>query len=135
MLSKLFLVNEFQAWKTYLRNPNSQMLLGRGLYAIQIEHYFEAMKKAGKPRSDFLVIQSEALRSDTQKEYDRVLEFLELAPHNLSDVSEIHKTASYAPSLPSALRVELERFFEPYNRRLYKLLEWDNDVWRYDSTS
>ena len=122
---------EYNAWKTYLRNPSSQMLLGRGLYAIQLEQYFAAMDKAGKPRSDLLVIRSEELRSDTQQVYNQVLDFLNLPPHNLSDLSAVHETGRKAAELPDDLRRLLQDFFEPYNERLYKLLGWDK-VWKYE---
>ena len=121
---------EYQAWKTYLRNPNSQMLLGRGLYAIQLEHYFAAMDNVGKPRSDFLVICSEELRNDTQQVYNKVVDFLNRAPHNLSDVRAIHQTGRKATELPNDLRRFLQDFFEPYNERLYQLLGWDK-VWTH----
>ena len=121
---------EFLAWKTYLRSANSQMILGRALYAIQIEHYFEAMDRVGKPRSDFLVIRSEDLRNDTQNAYDQVLRFLDLPSHTLRDSSAKHETAKNASPLPDPLRERLNIFFEPYNKRLYKLLGWDH-VWKY----
>ncbi|GAX13361.1 [heparan sulfate]-glucosamine 3-sulfotransferase 3 [Fistulifera solaris] len=41
---------ELIAWKKYLRSPTTQMIVGRGLYSLQIEHYFAAMDKVGKPR-------------------------------------------------------------------------------------
>jgi hypothetical protein len=121
---------ELNSWKRYLRYPNSQMLLGRGLYAIQIGHYFAAMDRVGKPRADFLAIQSEDLRLDTQNVYDRVLTFLDLPPRKLSDTSEVHQTRSNSTSIPDDLRKTLENLFEPYNKRLYKLLKWDH-VWPY----
>jgi hypothetical protein len=121
---------ELKAWKTYLRNPNSQMLIGRGLYAIQIENYFAAMDRAGKPRSQFLVLRSEELRTNTQEVYDRVLNFLDLPPHQLRDVSARHETGKNVTALPDYLRTRLEELFEPYNQRLFKLLGWDH-VWKY----
>jgi hypothetical protein len=119
---------EMMAWKKYLRLPNSNMILGRGLYAIQLEHYFAAMERAGKPRSELLVIQSEDLLTNTQVVYNHMLEFLELSPHQLEDAQPKHTTTEHAAPLPDDLRRELEAFYAPYNRRLYKLLQWDN-VW------
>ena len=119
---------EMLAWKRYIRNPNSQMLVGRGLYAIQLEHYFAVMDKAGKPRSDLLIVRSEELRQQTQEVYNKILDFLDLPLHSLRDSSEKHETPQGAMPLPKDLRRKLEQFYEPYNQRLYKLLGWDN-VW------
>lgn len=119
---------EMLSWKRYLRQPNSNMILGRGLYAIQLEQYFVAMEKAGKSRSELLVMQSEDLLSNTQAAYDRMLEFLDLQPHRLEDSQPKHRTTHRAEPLPDHLRKKLEVFYEPYNRRLYSLLQWDN-VW------
>lgn len=125
---------EILSWKRYLRQPNSNMILGRGLYAIQLEQYFSAMEKEGKSRSELLVIQSEDLLNDTQVIYDRILDFLNLPPHRLEDSQPKHKTTSSgsAMPLPDQLRKKLEVFYEPYNRRLYSLLHWDS-VWQNSS--
>jgi hypothetical protein len=121
---------EMTSWKRYLRQPNSNMILGRGLYAIQLEQYFSAMEKAGKSRSELLVIQSEDLLNNTQSVYDRMLDFLDLPPHRLEDLQPKHRTTSIDSAMPLSdqLRKKLEVFYEPYNLRLYSLLDWDN-VW------
>jgi hypothetical protein len=125
---------ETLSWKRYLRQPNSNMILGRGLYAIQLEHYFSAMEKVGKSRSELLVIQSEDLLNNTQAVYGRMLDFLDLPPHRLEDSQPKHKTTNTASAmpLPDHLRKKLEVFYEPYNRRLYSLLHWDA-VWQKSS--
>ena len=121
---------ELLAWKTYLRNASSQMIIGRGLYTLQIEQYFSAMDRAGKPRSDFLAVRSEELRSNTQEVFDSVLEFLGLPSHHLGDFSARHETGKNVTAIPLHLKKELEDLFTPYNQRLYKLLGWE-DVWQY----
>jgi hypothetical protein len=125
---------EMLSWKRYLRQPNSNMILGRGLYAIQLEQYFSAMEKVGKSRTELLVIQSEDLLNNTQAVYGRMLDFLNLPPHRLEDSQPKHKTTNSASAmpLPDHLREKLEVFYEPYNRRLYSLLHWDN-VWQKSS--
>jgi hypothetical protein len=125
---------ETLSWKRYLRQPNSNMILGRGLYAIQLEQYFSAMEKGGKSRSELLVIQSEDLLNNTEAVYGRMLDFLDLPPHRLEDSQPKHKTtrSGSAQPLPDQLRKQLEVFYEPYNRRLYSLLHWDN-VWQNSS--
>jgi hypothetical protein len=50
------------AWKAYQRRSHSNMIVGRGLHVIQLEQYLLAMDHAGKTRSGFLVLQSEAFR-------------------------------------------------------------------------
>jgi hypothetical protein len=122
---------EWLAWKTYQRRPSSQQIVGRGLYALQIEHYFQAMDRWNKSRSDLLVLQSEAFRQDTQHEYDRILEFLHLPPHTLRNLTEEHVTTQKSKPMPSHIRSQLQELYAPYNQRLYKLLGWDQ-VWDRD---
>lgn len=122
---------ELFAWKKYLRSRTSQMIVGRGLYSLQIEHYFVAMEKAGKPRSDLLVLRSEELRDETQSVYDRVIDFLDLPRHVLNDTTAKHETQKRSTPIPADLRRELEELYEPYNRRLNTLLGW-NSVWNYN---
>lgn len=123
---------ELLAWKKYLRSRTSQMIVGRGLYSLQIEHYFAAMEKAGKPRSDLLVLRSEELRKETQSVYDRVIKFLDLPRHVLNDTTAKHETQKTSTPIPADLRRQLEKIYEPYNRRLDKLMGW-NSIWNYNN--
>lgn len=123
---------EFYAWKKYLRSRTSQMIVGRGLYALQIEHYYTAMDKARKPRSDLLVVRSDELRDETQSVYDQVIDFLNLPRHHLNDTTAKHETQKSSTPIPADLRRQLEELYEPYNRRLNKLLGWNN-VWDYNN--
>ena len=125
---------ELEAWKRYVRSHNSQHLLGRGLYAIQLEHYLEALQRAGRPRSDLHVILSEELRNSTQQVYDKLLEFLQLPPHTLRNVRLQDETTSDAGiPMPKHIRTQLEQFFEPYNQRLFRLLKWSSSTWHTPS--
>ncbi len=120
---------EYEEWKIYQRRPNSQQIVGRGLYIISLEDYLHTMNRRNKPRSDLWVIQSERFLKYRQKEYDKLLNFLELPPHTLINSSApIHKTAGGAIPMPHPIRNLLRTLYRPYNARLYKLLEWDN-VW------
>lgn len=83
------------------------------------------MDRVGKPRSDLLVIRSEDLRRNTQKEYDRVLQFLDLSQHTLDDVSARHETNKDSTAIPVHLREKLLKIYEPYNDRLYNMMGWD----------
>jgi hypothetical protein len=117
------------AWKKYQRRPNSNQIIGRGLYVMQIEQYFEAMDRAGKPRSDLLLLQSEEFRGNRQHEYDKVLDFLSLPPHRLANLTDEHTTNKQLTTLmPDAIREKLKDLYRPYNERLYRLLGWGK-VW------
>ena len=119
---------EFEAWKLYQRSPNSNQIVGRGLYVIQIEQYFAAMDRHSKPRSDLLVIQSENFRNERQREYDKVLDFLHLPKRKLLNLTDEHITTNKHTSkpMPESIRIQLQDFYRPYNQRLYKLFGWDN---------
>jgi hypothetical protein len=94
---------------------------------IQLEQWYAAMDKVGKPRTDFLVLQSEAFRSLWQEEYNRILDFLQLPPHRLINMTDEHVTTTHEQSIPmpNHIRELLHELYEPYNQRLYKLLGWD----------
>jgi hypothetical protein len=153
---------EMQAWKRYNRSPSSQQIVGRGLYAIQIGHYIAALRRKQNQRSrrstgddnstfhdkkedddddDFqqvlqqklLVLTSEDLAAQTQKVYNRVLNFLDLPRHVLLDTSKVHaadtQTLPDVP-MPHHIRMQLQRLYEPYNQRLFQMLQWKNTTWQ-----
>lgn len=126
---------EMLAWKRYVRSPqNSMFLVGRGLYAIQLQHWYQAMKRAGKPASDLMVIHAEEMRNSTQNVYDDILQFLELPPFVLTDTAPKHETIiKSALPMPESIRKTLDKLYEPYNQRLYKMLGWEN-VWASSSS-
>lgn len=119
---------EAVAWKNYTRT-GTHGPIGRGLYAIQLQHWFRAYETIGKSRSDFHIIQSERMRMDKNGVYNEVLEFLELEQFDLVAENEPHSRRYEAP-MKTETREMLEKFYEPYNLELYKLLgkEWDG-VW------
>lgn len=123
------------AWKRYQRRPNSQMIVGRGLYVLQILDYFEMMDQYHKPRSDMFVLQSERFKRHQQFDYNRVLDFLGLPPHGLHNVTGyVHATGhknETITDMPAAVRKKLEEIYQPYNERLYALLSWRIDL-RWD---
>ena len=141
-------VAEFEAWKRYLHHEeNCQQIVGRGLYAIQLEHYFKVLKACRRIREgvfadvgsspssaspSLMVVQSEEFRRDTNRVYNRILQFLDLPSHNLTDIRAKHKTEKrHGIPMPSHIRKELQSFYRPYNERLYKLLNWSSPslVW------
>jgi hypothetical protein len=121
------------AWKRYNRRPNSNQIVGRGIYVLQLLDYYEAMDYHQKPRSDLLVLQSERFRRHRQDVYNEVLAFLDLPPYMLQNSTEdIHPTLNkeQATPMPFDIRVQLQEVYQPYNRRLYELLGWNQSlVW------
>jgi hypothetical protein len=124
-------VEEKLAWKRYQRKSNSNMIVGRGLYVLQLLDYIEAMDDYNKSRSDILVLQSEQFRYHRQDQYNKVLEFLSLPEHTLRNATEeVHPTLNkdLSTPLPPAIRIKLQSIYHPYNQRLYKLLDWSEDL-------
>jgi hypothetical protein len=119
---------EMEAWKKYTR-IGRHAPLGRGLYAIQLRHWFKTYEEFGKSRSDFFIIQSERMRNDKNDVYAEMLEFLELEPYQLEQETEPN-SGNYEVQMSNKTRKMLEKFYKPYNRELYKLLgkEWKG-VW------
>lgn len=115
---------EMEAWKDYTRR-GKHAPLGRGLYAIQLRHWFQAYEKAGKSQSDFFIIQSERMRADKSGVYGELLVFLDLQPHEL-ELEREPNAGKYETEMSKETRDILEDFYKPYNQELYKLLgkEW-----------
>eukprot|EP00934_Nitzschia_sp_Nitz4_P000155 Nitzschia sp. Nitz4//scaffold29_size155292//113330//114328//NITZ4_002678-RA/size155292-processed-gene-0.54-mRNA-1//-1//CDS//3329546508//155//frame0 len=128
---------EFWAWQTYTKlGLNSP--IGRGLYSLQLRHWFQAMDSFNKSRSDLWIIPSQRLFQKPNETYADVLQFLGLKPHVLKRYSKIHATTYYndqqdgvADMMP-ATKAKLQNFFKPYNRHLVDILgkEWDV-VWEH----
>lgn len=123
---------EFQAWKIYTRlGINSP--LGRGLYSIQLRHWFQAMEKFNKPKADLMVIQTEKMKQNSSATYEQVLKFLKLPDHKLKRYDVIHKTkynSQITPQMKPETRKRLQDFYRPFNQQLVNLLgsEWKG-VW------
>ena len=136
-------VGELDAWKKYHSAPEMQFkgkqkhtaqcssFVGRGLYAIQLQHWFAALSAFGRPTTDLMVLSTDSLREQTlQSTYNKLLDFLDLDPHQLKQVSSVHSTNyNNKPILKPETRKRLEDFYRPYNQRLYKLLCWDTSPW------
>ncbi len=74
-------------------------------------------------REQMLVIKSEDFFNKTQETYDRVLEFLELAPWRLGSTQSVNAIA-YGQEKPPGYE-ELREFYAPHNQRLYDYLGRD----------
>lgn len=125
------------AWKRYQRRPNSNMIVGRGFYVLQLLDYFDVMDAYNKPRSDMLILQSERFRRHQQSDYNKVLNFLGLPPYALQNVTGyVHATQHKeddALAMPASIKEELKKVYQPYNERLYTLLQWRKDL-HWDET-
>ena len=119
---------EMSAWKAYTR-LTSNAPIGRGLYAIQLRHWFQIYEANGKSRDDFMIIQSERFRVEKSGIYREVLKFLGLDEFELTDEVEYNKQRYQRP-MAEQTRKMLEEFYAPYNKQLYELLgdQWDG-VW------
>ena len=130
---------EFEAWEKYVLRAKHKGPVGRGLYAIQLEIYIEEFIKVHKSvKDDLLVLQSEETREDTLGAYQRTVEFLGLEqrmPRRGDSVfdRDHHKTKYTHVGISDETYKLLYNVFEPYNKRLAKLLGddwggvWDDD--------
>jgi hypothetical protein len=104
--------------------------VGRGLYAIQIQHWAQAFEEQGK-KLDLLAVQSEEMKVDSNATYMKVLDYLQLPPIPLEHYRVVFqgKYRNFEPMSDEA-REFLQKVYEPYNRKLAPLLgeEWEN-VW------
>jgi Sulfotransferase domain len=118
---------EMQAWKAYTR-LGTHSPIGRGLYAIQLRHWFTAFDKAGKSRNDIYIVKSEDMERNTSSVYAELLSFLNLPQEPLRDDKQMGK-ATYMSKMNIMTRKYLEAFFEPYNKELNDLLgnNWTRD--------
>jgi hypothetical protein len=104
------------SYVSYERHHHSYV--ARGVYADQVASWMEVI-----PRHRFLVERSEDFFQEPRLVYRRVLEFLELPDHDLSDYETFNAFSS--GEMDPAVRDELVEYFRPHNRRLYEYLDQD----------
>jgi len=121
-------VESLKAWQEYTQR-GGRWPLGRGLYAIQLRQWFQAYEDFGKSREDFMVVQSEYMKTNTSGVYKEVLQFLGLEQFELESEKKVYDLPYNAP-MKNETRAMLEKFFKPYNRQLYGLLgdKWEG-IW------
>lgn len=90
----------------------------RGIYVEQVQRWTDVF-----PRSQLAVFSTEELQSDPAGTVRRAVEFLGLPPWEMKDFRKLN--AIPYPDMNPATRRELQRRFEPHNRRLYELLGTD----------
>ena len=100
--------------------------IGRSLYIFQLRELFQAYKAAGKNLSkEIYIAPSEVLEDPTtfQEEYNKLLSFLDLSTIPAKGSAQKALTAESSSHMTEETRKTLVKFFRPYNKRLYKLLE------------
>lgn len=132
---------ERKAWKEYQTKPNLAGAIGRSMYVLQLEEWFETLSAVGKePKQEVYLMRSESWEAQPQNEYQQVIEFLGLASFSPSTL-EPRKTYNNTklPPINPETRQLLEDFFAPYNRRLATLLkkygfndggDWKEPLWK-----
>ncbi len=91
----------------------------RGTYAEQLERWYAAI-----PRERFLVTSSENLGASPDDTFARITDFIGVSRWRPPDFSHAHATTSGAgDGIPESTRQQLERYFEPHQRRLAELLD------------
>lgn len=94
--------------------------LDRGIYVKKIKNWLSVF-----PRKQFLFIKSEEFFENPDKIYQNVLEFLGRKNFHLNNYNP-KKVGKYKKrEINPATRRMLEKFFEPYNEELSKLLKID----------
>jgi hypothetical protein len=137
--SVLTVVSEKEAWEKYQSVRNVAGAIGRSLYVLQLEEWINAYNAAGKNPSDFItILTTENIEDQPQKEYNKLIQFLHLAPivdnndkNNIASTlleKSFNKTKNnvnnndLTPPMKEETRNMLRHFFRPYNQRLTKLL-------------
>ena len=104
----------------YSFNFQNYSYQARGMYAAQLERWFKHL-----PRAQFLIAQSELFYRNTAREFERVLDFLNL-PRWLPQTFAVRNEGKYEKMNPNT-RAQLTEFFAPHNARLYELLNIEFD--------
>ena len=93
-------------------------LLARGFYAEQLKSWFKVF-----PKEKILIIKSEDLSSNPQKNLNEIFQFLELPQHNIEKLEK--KNLGNYLRMEEKTRNDLTEFFRPYNEKLYLMLGRD----------
>jgi hypothetical protein len=112
---------EDAAWTVY-RTMRIEGAIGRSIYEIQIRQWFQGLEDIGRdPRTQVFFVRSDDLKKDIQGTMRRVHDFLGIPHAPVLEEKELVVTNYSEPIRPATRRI-LEQFYEPYNKRLYKLL-------------
>ena len=143
--------SSYENWRRYTSDGKASRIeaIGRGFYALQLQHWFNALREMGRePKDSILIVRLEDItyrrpnghqeEHDRGKDiFDRVVKWLGLPHFELLEEKQDFShamTTNYnklgAPIMDPKTRSLLESFYKPYNKQLSKLLgqEWDG-VW------
>lgn len=107
-------------------NHGGHSLVARGLYALQVAHW-----QANWPESQLKILSINDIKGpkqDVQRCLDDVFSFIGIPPIDVTDLNA-KNTRNYNQPLSQSTRERLERFYEPYNATLFKLLGNENFQW------
>lgn len=121
---------EVEAWTRYIDKVGGNGPVGRGLYAIQLRHWYSEFDKYGKPHSDMLILESSETIANTPKQYAKMLDFLNLPAQTILQEDAVkHETRNKFKATEDTIAM-LKSFFKPYNEQLYNLVDgWDAKRW------
>ena len=114
------------AWEKYQALSKTGGLIGRSMYVIQLRQWIDAFRMSGRlPSSSILVVYSENFVLQPQHEYDRIVQFINIASHTIPAVllKQIPPSLTHQTRYVSdETRQVLEDFFAPYNQQLVRFL-------------
>ena len=111
------------AWNKYQHGFRQlQGGIGKSLYVLQLRHWFEAFRQAGKEQQIHLVV-TEDLNVYPQEEFTKVLQFLKLPDFQVRPFPRLEQASKNVPPMKEETRRMLQEFFAPYNDRLLLLLQ------------
>jgi len=101
-----------------------QAYKAKSVYANFVEKWLEYF-----PQEQFLFVKSEDFYQKTSETMKRIFKFLEVPNMELSEY-QVFRKGTYSKLEPK-MRKKLQDFFEPHNKRLYKLINtnfnWEED--------
>jgi len=116
------LEGEFEKMKNdenyFSNNYHTFSYITSSIYADQLERWFKYF-----PREQFLIINGDELKKDSNGIYKKTLNFLKLSEYKLEKYEAVGKRKY--PSMKPETRENLVEFFKPHNKRLYELLGID----------
>lgn len=104
--------------RTQVRRYLRYSYLGRGIYADQLERWFDEF-----PRERFLILKSEDFFQDPTVGFQEVGTFLGLPEHQSFERGRTNTAPG--PPLAASTRAQLGELYAPHNHRLYELLGRD----------
>ena len=122
---------EKSAWLRYQKTRiGGDRPIARSLYALQLEEWFAWLREAGRDPSDILFVTEEDLKEHSNKVVNRIVDWLGLPPCEINTTKKNMVTAYSSPVMDDETRGKLQAFFDPYNKRFYKLMgpEWEG-IW------